>query len=399
MMADNVLVVAKYSPDVGYAWSFIERFWIQIAEACAEKGSTCYLAYPELRGVPDSVVRSPLVPLECDFSDRTLAGLNRIISVVRHHQVAGIYFTDRPFRDPLYALLRSAGTKRIVNHDHTPGDRPPRIGVGAWVKSAVNRIRLTTCDLWLALSPLMRDRAVYTTRVPPHRCVVVQNGIDRESPGRGMRKEARRILGLTADQIAVVSVGRASLYKGVDFSVRLAAEARQRGLHQLVFLHLGDGPDLEHLKKLAQGLDLSDEHFRFVGRVDNVPTLLEGCDIAIHPAHGEGFSLAILEYMRAGLPVLVPDRPSVCQAVRADHTGLIYHGDDVVSALGLLLRLASDQALRRRMGQAAAHDMRRLYTWSRTRREFAMIADYLAGASKRPRPGDRSTPLWQTGPG
>ncbi|MGW8267881.1 MAG: hypothetical protein ACWGSQ_16055, partial [Longimicrobiales bacterium] len=62
----NVLLVANFGPDVGYAWWLMERFWVQIAGRCRQQGSECYLAYPEEGLVPDSVTKAGITPLFFD---------------------------------------------------------------------------------------------------------------------------------------------------------------------------------------------------------------------------------------------------------------------------------------------------------------------------------------------
>jgi glycosyltransferase involved in cell wall biosynthesis len=378
MTRGSVLLVANFAPDVGYAWWLMERFWIEVAKACQEHGLRCHVAYPRLTNVPDQVEASGLTPIECDFNDRTVRGVRRQLSVLERLRVRSVYFTDRPFRDARYALFRMAGVRRIVIHDHKPGDRPPLRGARAAVKSALNRITPTTCDRYVALSPLMRERAILNGRVPPSKCLVVQNGIDVESPAAGQGDRAREALELHDDQIAVVNVGRAHWNKGLDFLVQVAAAAVETGL-PLTFFHVGDGPLLDECRRQASELGVTSA-IRFLGWRSDVPVLLEGCDIAIHPSHGEGFSLSVLEYMRAGLPVVVPDRPSVRQAVVDGVSGMVYPRDDPRAAADAVARLAVDGELRRRMGQSAQEAVTKHYSWSRTRSEFRRVVAYLLGS-------------------
>ena len=117
----------------------------------------------------------------------------------------------------------------------------------------------------------------------------------------------------------------------------------------------------------------------FFGPSSEVPTLLEGADLAIHPSRGEGFSLAILEYMRAGLPVVLNDRPSVRQAIDDGRSGLVYPVGDVSAAAAAITGLVESDQRRQQMGRAGAETVRDVYPWSRTEREFAAVVEYLVG--------------------
>lgn len=44
----NVLLVANWKSDVGYAWWLMENFWAEIAEFCKERDWRCHVCYPEV---------------------------------------------------------------------------------------------------------------------------------------------------------------------------------------------------------------------------------------------------------------------------------------------------------------------------------------------------------------
>ena len=81
---------------------------------------------------------------------------------------------------------------------------------------------------------------------------------------------------------------------------------------------------------------------------------MAGFDVGLHPSQGEvGYCLAILEMMNAGLPVLVPDRPSVRGATEPNVTGLWYPADKVGDCADAMLSLLRDLVRRERLGRAA----------------------------------------------
>jgi glycosyltransferase involved in cell wall biosynthesis len=58
--------------------------------------------------------------------------------------------------------------------------------------------------------------------------------------------------------------------------------------------------------------------------------------------------------MSAGLPLLVPDIPTVCQAVVHGESGFVYPDGDAQAAAALACRLADDAGERRRIGAQAS---------------------------------------------
>lgn len=371
----SILLVANYPSNVGYAWTFIERLWCELADVWHSAGRACYLAYPCAGPVPATVRDAGIVPVVADLSARSLSGLRQWTKVIRQARIRVVYLTDRRFHDPAYALVRAAGVRAIVNHDHTPGDRPPVRGVLGAVKSVVNRTSPFACDWWVVPSPLIKTRAQENGRIPGSRCVVVQNGIESLERGAHVRRSARAMLGLSEQEVAVVTTGRATRYKGLDHIIRVAARMKKDDANANVrFVHIGDGPELSSLQEMARSLGLDNSEFRFEGRRSDVRSLLPGCDIGIHAAKGEGFSLSVLEYMSAGLATVVPDVPTVSQAIDDGRTGIVYRSGSVEDAAGAIRNLVNDPGKRMLLGSAAADEVHRRFSWERTRRELRAAA-------------------------
>ena len=98
-----------------------------------------------------------------------------------------------------------------------------------------------------------------------------------------------------------------------------------------------------------------DDSASFVGRVNGVDGILRHCQVAFHPSMGEvGYSLSILEYMRAGLPVVVSNNTSVCEATTDSIDGLIYPQGDIDAAAKALMVLITDPELASSMGKSGS---------------------------------------------
>jgi glycosyltransferase involved in cell wall biosynthesis len=348
----TVLLVANYRPDVGFAWWLMEHFWVRAARLAGESTLQTLLAYPETGEIPETIRAARIEHVVLPVPGAGLRGLFRTVRLVRARKVRLVYFTDRAFTSLTYLSLRLAGVRCIVTHDHTPGDRPAIGGVKGVLKAMWRRVPMLSADLHVSVSPLIRERAVRNARIPAVRCAVVQNGI-APVRGTGDREYARRTFALRTDAIICMTVARANPYKRIDFVIevaRLCVVERRRT--DMVFVFCGDGPDLERLRRLADSSGIGN-HFIFAGRRTDIRPLLGSADLALHPSKGEAFSLAIVEYMSAGLPLLVPDIPTVCQAVVHGESGFVYPDGDAQAA-ALACRLADDAAERRRIGAQAS---------------------------------------------
>ena len=349
----NILLVANYPSDVGYAWWMMENFWVQISRYAEESKMECFLCFPEINVIPQAIASARINLVIGDNSDRTLTGRMKFLSLLRKHNIKTIYFTDKPYFDPYYAWLRASGVRNIIIHDHTPGDRPPINGIKGILKVIRNSVSPLCANYVLCVSEHMRQRNLSNARIPASKCITVQNGIYPLECGPDDRQYAHQQFGIPEGALIVVSTGRANSYKGIDFIIECARIVIQKhDVGNLYFIYCGDGPDIDHLKKLVDHYQLS-ERFLFAGNRKDIRRLLCSCSIAFHASAGEGLSLSILEYMSAGLAILVPDIPSVQQSIINNVTGCIYHSRDKQHATSLLAMLIKNPALRNELGLRA----------------------------------------------
>ena len=349
----NILLVSNYSSDTAYAWWLMEFFWVSIAEEFVKSGRKVYLAYPKITSLSEVVVASPIECVEMVMPWRN--GNERLVAskLIRDRNISLIYFTDQPYFNLKYLYMRRYGVTRIIVHDHTPGDRPPVVGLKGLVKSVRNALPWVSADRVFCVSDYMRKRNIENSRIPSRKCVVIQNGIFPIDCSKRKTSGLRVALELRSESLLVITTGRAHPYKRFDFIIECASELRKMSVDlDVVFLLVGDGPALVDLQMLITKLDLVDTVL-LLGYRNDVRDLLCMSDVALHAALGEGFSLSIVEYMSAGLPVLVPDITSVCQAIMHEKTGLIYTSGDASEVASYIIGLSADKDRRRKLGDAA----------------------------------------------
>lgn len=330
----NILLVANWESNVGYAWWLMENFWITISDHFAKQGKISYLIYPKITKVPESIACSGIKASECNFRDRSFANLRKLHRFIRSHNINYIYLTDSPAYSLLYLLLRLWGIKKIVVHDHTPGERTLPNTWLKILKGTIQRIPFYTADHFISVTDFVYRRCLEVSCIPENKCSCAPNGIVPIDLNGADLKYAHHCFNIPEQRLIVVTTGRASYYKGIDFFIECAAELINRqGLGQLHFLFCGDGPDIEAFRTLAKRLDIED-NFTFAGKRTDLRQILPSCHIGFHAATGEvGYSLSILEYMSAGLVTIVPDRPSTSLATRNMQNGLLYRPRDLQSAI------------------------------------------------------------------
>lgn len=139
----------------------------------------------------------------------------------------------------------------------------------------------------------------------------------------------RRELGLREDQPLVGSVGRLHPSKGMDLLIQAF---RSHAPADAALVILGEGKDMEALQRQRGG----DGRIHLLGYRADVEQALRSMDLFVSPSREEAFPLAILEAMRAGLPILSTATQGPAEMLAGQPATLVPVGD--AQALGLALR-------------------------------------------------------------
>jgi L-malate glycosyltransferase len=117
------------------------------------------------------------------------------------------------------------------------------------------------------------------------------------------------------------------------------------------FIIAGEGELKEATQELARSLGIADRTF-FIGRCQDVGSVLSISDVCVLSSSSEGFSNAILEYMAAGRPVVATDVGGAREAVVHGETGYLVAAGDDVQLADHIVELLTDPESARLMGEA-----------------------------------------------
>lgn len=133
----------------------------------------------------------------------------------------------------------------------------------------------------------------------PGKFHVVENGI--QSIDKDYRGWARSELQAKDSDIVVGNVARLSHQKNPEQFIRVAAEVLKQNSN-FKFIWVGDGPLKEEMATLLAGYDLGNRVV-LLGNRDDAQYLMAGFDAYFVTSDFEGYSYALLEAARVGVPV------------------------------------------------------------------------------------------------
>lgn len=235
---------------------------------------------------------------------------------------------------PEATVARSLGLPVIVQVHELPPTGRKRDGTLRWA-AAAGDVLIGVSD---AVSAMLREHA----RMTP--VLTVRNGV----PPAGPRTRPRGVV--------VGTVGYVSRTKGTDIFL-LAAERALRERPHLRFEHVGQqrlwGDDAfdAAIEQTAAASPLR-ESLTLLGRAP-VGDALARWSVFVLASRAEGFPLATLEAMAAGLPVVATAVGGVPEQLRHLETGILVAPEQPAEIADWIIRLHDDDALRARIGDAA----------------------------------------------
>jgi len=185
------------------------------------------------------------------------------------------------------------------------------------------------------VSERLQDQLRPRLRLTAAQCAVIHNGIDTKVFQPGRDRSIRAELGVSEDTALIGAIGNIREPKAYDVLLRAARTLIDRS-HQFRMVIAGDcanalGRQLEQLKR-----DLSVErHVTFLGLRADVPRLLNNLDVFVLSSRTEGFSIACIEAMACGIPVVATRSGGPEQILEGDAGLLVPTGDPEALALAI----------------------------------------------------------------
>lgn len=235
---------------------------------------------------------------------------------------------------------------------------------------------------FIVVSAFVREKMVQHGADPD--CItVIPNGVDVETFTPGDPAAVRAALDLPQDAFLALFSGNLIPRKSVDVLLRAIAQAAgQQGASHLAIV--GDGPQRETLVALARDLGVA-ERVTFAGRrpLTEMPRWYTACDVYVMPSWAEGLSLAVLEAMASGRPVITT-RPDVAEhdAVVPGETGLLTEYGNVAQLAHAMEQLMESPGWARQLGENGRRRAERRFSWPEIARRTAAV--YRSALERQP---------------
>ena len=313
-----------------------------------------------------------------------LASVRSILTVLRFalnlrregYRLVHCYLNDVSLIAP--PLLRLFGIHVVVS----------RRDMGFWYtpgKLAVLRLVSLFVDRYVANCQAVGKVVQQWEWVPSRKISVIYNGLLPLAANSGEAVQTLDLPGVLGQGPVVGIVANLKPIKRIDVLIRAfgIAHAHCPTAHLLVVGK--DGPSArghsmrEDLEDLASSLGIRNQVI-FTGGVDDPAPYINRFTVAVLCSESEGFSNAIIEYMRAGRPIICTDTGGNPELVQDGSNGFLVPVGDADALADRLVKLLSDSALALRLGEAARETVRSTYSHMRmTVEQMACYDEVLSG--------------------
>jgi glycosyltransferase involved in cell wall biosynthesis len=297
--------------------------------------------------------------------------LSRDPSAVRRRALPFVWYLDPVTYTRLRALTRSVGPEVI--HVHYSKDtwyalllagilrRRSRLVFtkhlaspdGMRKKDPLHKLLAKRIDAFVAISCYMKKNILSTYAVGEAKVPVIYYGVSERvvgTPDEG--RKVRERLGVLPHQPLVGMVAQVTPDKRQDLFVEAAARLVAQS-PSCAFVLAGESVQPAYaarVKTLISKVRLEGS-VRWLGFVEDIPSLMQAIDVLVMPSKAEAFGLVLIEAMANGRPVVASNAGAVPELVSHGRNGYLFPEGDPEALADALFDLLNDPDKRHEMGR------------------------------------------------
>jgi len=267
--------------------------------------------------------------------------------------------------------------QRSTDGRHAPRDSRIRKVIRARMMRKASRV--------IAVSEGIRTALISSYGLDADRVSIVPNGANTSIFRPLDKSECRRQLGFSEAERVICYAGNLVHWQGVHHLLQ-ALVRLTRAQPDVKGLILGEGPDENLLKAMAENLGIS-EAVRFVGATpyERVPVFLGAADVCVAPFEGlrKASPIKIFEYLACGRPVVASEIDEVGAFLRETHTGIAVPPGDSAKLENAIKWILDHPEQSADMGTRGTEVIRSTRSWELTAERVIGLLDSITTSSHR----------------
>ncbi len=297
----NVLHLINYPGNGG-----TEKYVLSLAQRLHKNKCNFYLAWSKegslIKTVEELGIETIKIDMRNPFDIKAAWNLKKICGKYSIHIIHTHFLRERY----IAVLSKILGNKcALINTVHIFSPQNTLINILNSIFSLFEDRIITVCE---ALKKHLIAAGMNEQKID-----VIYNGVDTDIWNGKRTGNIRKEFGISDDDVVITSVARFTEEKGHIFLLetikcfkKLISHNKNKLTCKIYFLLVGDGEMLDKCKNFAGMFKINDITI-FTGFRKDVRDIYHDSDIFISHSESEGLSIAILEAMACGLPVIATD--------------------------------------------------------------------------------------------
>jgi len=230
-----------------------------------------------------------------------------------------------------------------------------------YLYSFLERLASHWCDRIVCVSEFHKKWALRLAIANKNKIIAINNGIpeNRILPSRDKGSVLKEI-NLT-NEIVILFTGRLAPQKGVEYLLKSVPIIASKINMPFKILIIGEGPLRYYLDEIVEKLNIG-RYVKFLGFRKDIGDLLNISDIVVFPSLWEGLSIALLEAMAAGKPIITTTIGSNLEVVKSEETALLVPPKNSESIAEAVIRLINNPEFAKKLGEEAKKTYQKKYT-------------------------------------
>lgn len=321
------------------------------------------------RGEPPHVL-----PAKGSFNVRYLSRLLRLARLHRSDVIAAHLYGSSVYASLAGTLLSIPVVSVLHGHSDVPDVERFSSLKAAIIRRGSRRV--------VFVSERLQDHLRSRFRLTDAQCAVIPNGVDTHVFGPSRDRSLRAELGLSDDTALLGAIGNVRRPKAYDVLLRVARTLidRSQRFHLVI---AGDcANDLgRQLQQLSTELGV-ERHVTFLGLRPDVSRILNNLDVFVLSSHTEGFSIACVEAMACGIPVVATRSGGPEQILEGD-TGILVPTGNPESLALAVERIISSKELAATLTARGMKRVHEQYSLSTMLSRYEALLERVAQGSPR----------------
>lgn len=200
--------------------------------------------------------------------------------------------------------------------------------------------------------------------IPDHKIRPVHNGVN---------PPFLKVFNRYSDKTGpILFFGRLSATKGVDVLIESYSNLRKDSKPELIII--GRGELKNRLQYRVSELSL-EQKITFIPWLshEELGNYLQTASMAVLPSREENFSLAVLEALCSGTPVISTRVGGTGEMISDGENGLLVPSSDADALTDAMKHLLADRDYAKSLGQKGAETVRELFIWQKTVEKFEVL--------------------------